>query len=408
MSPPQGIRYYGGGDLGGYGQAAIANVRALVNAGLSVHWVPLDWTRSRMVASSWTQDNGKPRPLLQYGGAALADLDALVARTRHPIDCDTIIAHSTPVFWPYGFEAGKFNVGCTAWEADRLPAHWLPLAAAPDTIVVPSELNRKVFCESGVAKPVEVIPHIRRHIWNDYPPSELAAARADLGIGANHRVFYSINRWDPRKALPELIEAFVRAFRAEDPVSLVIKTNREGTGNGPYYPNVLTRKLAEEAVARIAGVLGRSAPQVIIVDDELDSAGIDLIHGIGDVYISLSHGEAFGLGAFEAATLGKPVLMTGWGGQTDFLGENWPGRVPFRMSRVPIWPTHLPSYFPSQRWATADLQAATVLMQRINDDPLPFQVAALEIRERIVSEFAEPVVVNRWLRLLEARRTHRQ
>ena len=126
---PRGVLYCGSGDLSGYGQAAIAYVRALVNAGIPVQWVPLDWLPERMAVGSWTLPDGRPRGLLERCGTYghLADLPVLVERTRAPVAHDTVVVHAPPEAWPGIFENGKRNIGVTVWETDRAPAHWLPL-----------------------------------------------------------------------------------------------------------------------------------------------------------------------------------------------------------------------------------------------------------------------------------------
>jgi len=123
MPRPQGIRYYGAADLSGYGQASVAYVRGLLNAGVHVQWIPLDWVPQGMQVGTWS------RPLMRLHGSdgAMADLPALVERTSAPIAYDTVIAHSPPEFWPGAFEAGKRNIGYAAWETTLPPAHWLPL-----------------------------------------------------------------------------------------------------------------------------------------------------------------------------------------------------------------------------------------------------------------------------------------
>ena len=69
MILPRGVLYFGLGDIGGYGQAAIANVRALINAGVPVQWIPLDWKPFGMRAGQWaTLEDGQPRPLLSQCG----------------------------------------------------------------------------------------------------------------------------------------------------------------------------------------------------------------------------------------------------------------------------------------------------------------------------------------------------
>jgi glycosyltransferase involved in cell wall biosynthesis len=404
VSGIRGVRYYGAGDISGYGQAAIANVRALVNAGVPVHWIPLEWAPDRMRAAQWTLPDGRVRRLLTQLGERghLADVGTLIERTSAPIDCDTVIAHAPPEFWPYAFEAGKRNIGCTAWETDRTPAHWLPLMRLAQRIVVPSLHNHDALRRSGVQNPIDIIPHIRRHRWCEFTPSDLAAARDDLGIAPDHRVLYTINAWDPRKALGDVIMAFAKAFSSDDAVTLVIKTRRMGSAAGPLYDDVPTRELAQRATQAAVAATGRNPPPIVLHDEELDGDDLDLFHAIGDIYVSMSHGEGWGLGAFEAATLGKPVVMPAWGGQSDFLGTQWPGAVPFGMTPVPLWPPTRPSYYPSQRWAQPDIDAAAALLRAHVHDGKAALSAAANMRERITQQFAEPIVIDQWLRALDA------
>src|SRR6185437_13149736 len=94
-----------------------------------------------------------------------------------------------------------------------------------------------------------------------------------------------------------------------------------------------------------------------------------------------------GLGAFDAATLGKPVIMTGWSAQLDYLAGasgTWPGAVPYRLVNAPVFPPHLPSFFPGQHWAQADLDAAAALMRRFHEDGDEMRAAARAIRTDIL------------------------
>ena len=398
MALPRGIRYVGGGGTSGYGQAALAHVRLFVNAGIPVHWIPVEWSPQGMKPSRWSDADGKVKPLLGPlgGGAATSDAAALVAKTARPIPVDTVIAHTPPETWYQIFEHGKRNLGHLTWETDAPPAHWLPLLHRAHAVVVPCRLNREVFQRAGLRRPIGVVPHVRRHVWTEYSPDDLAATREDLGIPAQNTVFYSINAWDPRKDLPRLIAAYARAFQADDPVTLLIKTQELGYDAGPLYPQRSTQALAARIAGELQVSLGRPLPQIVVHDEEIDSAGIDLIHAIGDVYVSLSRGEGWGLGAFEAATRGTPVLMTGWGGHTDFLGNDWPGAVPYRLVQTVLWPPYQPSYFPSQRWAEADVDAAARMMRDIVTTPAPARAAALRIREQVVQRYGEPRVWHDW------------
>ena len=396
MAKLNAVRYYGFADASGYGQACIAYVRALVNAGIAVQWIPLDWTPTSPIAD-WA---AKSRPLLELcgGDGHLADLPALVERTAAPAAHDIVVAHAPPEFWPACFERGRRNIGYAAWETDRLPAHWPPLLHAAHRVLVPCCHNAAAFRAAGI-DPL-IVPHVRRHRWHEHSPSQLAAARADLGIPAGDIVFYTIGSWEPRKAMAELIDAFTRAFGADDAVTLLIKTTRTGYGAPPRYLQRATQELATEAITAAVARGGRPPPRIVLHDRPLDGDAIDAIHAVGDVYVSLSHGEGWGLGAFEAAALAKPVVMAAWGGQTDFLGDDWPGALPHRLVPAPVWPPDQPSCFPSQRWAEVDVADAAATLRALLADLGPARAAARATRERLTRDFAEPVVVNRLIEAL--------
>lgn len=398
MSHPRAIRYYSFADLSGYGQAAVACVRALVNAGIDVQWLPMTW-HNEDVHVTWSDSHA--RAFLEQCGTSghLADLPALIERTAAMVDHDVVIVHAPPEYWPRRFAPGKRNVGYCAWETDRPPAHWLPLLRLADRIFVPSTQNRDAFQRGGLRAPVHIVPHVRRHCWCEFTPGDIAAARADLGIPATHTILYTIGSWDPRKAIPDLLRAFATAFSADDPVALLVKTGTLGHAAGPFYEQRRTRDLATQAITQVAQQLGRPVPSIVLHDEAMSGDEIDLIHAVGDIFVSLTRGEGWGLGAFEAATLGKPVIMTGWGGHTDYLGD-WDGAIAQRSAPVPLWPPDRPSYFPGQRWAEAEGAAAAAMLRAVVADPRPAQTQARRIAERIVEAYSEQAVVARFLEAL--------
>ncbi len=389
---PGGVKYYSFVEATGYGLAAVAYVRGLVNAGVPVQWVPLRIEGYGIRAIPL----GEPLPLAApaAGDAALRDLAALVDATARPIDCDTILAHTDPEHWPRLFEPGKQNVGYTVWEADRPPVHWLPLLNAADKVCVPCDLNARAFVAAGVTSSIAVVPHIRRHAWNEFAPSEVETFRSQLGIGEDHFVFYSINSWTPRKNLPELLRAFGHAFDGNDPVTLLVKTPPTGYGSPPFYPEQATTELAQATIDAIEEELGRAVPPICLLPYELTGRGLDLVHEIGDCYVSLTHGEGWGLGAFDAATRGKPVVMTGWGGHLDYLKPHWTGAVSSQLVEVPIWPPHRPCFWPPQRWAAPNFDSAVETLRRAYSEQDVMIDEAMRIQASITNQYAEPKVTS--------------
>ena len=258
--------------------------------------------------------------------------------------------------------------------------------------------NAELFARSGVSRPVHVVPHIRRSGWSPSARDDGAALRQRLGIPADHFVFYTIAVWDPRKAVAELIEVFARAFSFDARVTLLVKTStrvKHGTAAGEPRPR--TQNLVAQILEEAERETGRRPGNVaLITANEISGGEINAIHAAGDAYVSLTHGEGWALGPFDAATLGKPVIITGWGGQLDYLGSNYPGLVRYEMTPVTGW-YPLPGYRPTERWATADRSHASELMREVLAVRSAFTNAAESVRKEIDARYAEPVVARQFI-----------
>ncbi len=97
-------------------------------------------------------------------------------------------------------------------------------------------------------------------------------------------MFCTINTWSPRKRLAPLIDGFVRSFRQDDRVALIVKTSRKTLFDDPASP-VSDRSasvVAAAIIARAAGELGRPPPRIAVVaDDDLADNFIDGLHMLG-------------------------------------------------------------------------------------------------------------------------------
>ena len=79
----------------------------------------------------------------------------------------------------------------------------------------------------------------------------------------------------------------------------------------------------------------------------------DLMAG-ADAYISLHRAEGTGLTLSDAMAHGKPVIATGWSGNTDFMNVANSYPVDYELVRLerdigPYWPARRG---PSRRWTT--------------------------------------------------------
>lgn len=397
-----GIKYISYPNHSGYGLSALAYVRALHSAGVPVWWAPLVYRGNR--PAIWQP--GDPLDELDLAREASHDasLQDVVALTQvlGPKSYDTVIFQTVPEHWPLLMEEGKRNIGYTVWETDRLPDHWPPLLNLPERVLVPCAMNLDLFIASGLSRPVRVVPHMRRHAWNYVTPSDIAGLRGHLDIPEGDFVFYTIGTWDPRKAISDLVTVFAHEFSGDDPVTLVIKTS---TGMHMQSVERLAgldiRGFVQTLAERVQELSGRRSPRIVVVPaDGIAGRAIDTLHALGDCFISLTHGEGWGMGAFDAACQGKPVLITGYGGQVDYLGADYPGLIPYGMETVSGWMPGA-SFQPPQRWAHADLVAAGRMMRRMVSRHGDFLEAAARVSAHLANRYAEPVVAREFLAALD-------
>lgn len=397
----KGVKYISYSNTTGYGLTGVAYVRALVNAGVPVWWQPTFYAPFGVV--SWTpMQSAHVLDIFRQASCdeTLGDVPALLNATTRPIDCDVQVVHMVPEYWSHLFEPGKRHVGYTMWETDRLPDAWPAWLNLAQRIIVPDQGSRQRFAAGNVNADLHVVPHIRRHVWNRFSRQDIAQARQLWNVHEGHFVFYSISTWDPSKAWPDLIRAYLAEFRADEPVVLLIKTSAEGPD-----PHTTQRHSTEALVADILNTYARESGRSdlptlsLLAINDMPGSDIDLIHTLGDCYVSLSHGECFGLGAFDAATLGKPVVMTGWGGQTDFLGTDNPGLVRWRFEPVTSWPGY-ETYSPPQQWAQCDAEHARKLMRWAFEQRDEARAHAATRRLAIYERYAEPVIARQLIQAL--------
>jgi glycosyltransferase involved in cell wall biosynthesis len=405
------IEYISYADAVGYGIAAVGYVRLLVEAGFEVHWTPYPYCavesrRTGQAICDIELSRGRASLIDRSVAGAESRLKPLIEATSRPVDARVRIIHLLPGYWLGHLSPmkGVRHIGMMTWETDRLPQKWLPALARMDHLCVPSEHNKAVVRAASVRLPaVTVAPHLCRETLRPPPPARLAGLAEFLGLRPDDTVFYTINAWSPRKRLATLIDGFVRSFRQEDRVALVVKTSRKALFDDPASPapERSASRLAAAIIARAAGELGRPPPRVAIVaDDELSDNFIDGLHMLGHCFVSLSRSEGFGLGGFDAATHGRPVIAVGYGGPLDYLGADWRGRVPYRMAPA----ENLSGYEwfdDGHSWPEPDDAAAFALMRDFAAHPAPFLAEAEATSLRIRREFGAESVTRRLVAALD-------
>jgi glycosyltransferase involved in cell wall biosynthesis len=366
------LRYVAQDARTGYGDAADRLVRALRASGILVEY------------RAWSTG-------VDPGGAGIRrhsrdPLPDQQAGTDAPTIAHLVPEHSPAVRAEVG--DGPF-VSHTVWETDRLPARWPALLDDVDRVIVPTEWNAATFAASGVRTPTVVLPHV---VCDPVPGD----GGVPLGLPADVVAFYTLSRWDQRKQPDLALRAFLEAFTADDPVALVLKTTpitQYPTPDGWGDASALLGTTMLE-VARIMREYSRP-PRVRVEIEEWTPERVAGLHARGDCFVSLSHGEGWDLGAFDAAAYGNPIVATGWGGALEWLGADEALLVDADL--VPVEHFEPESYAPNQHWAAPRLDHAVERLREVARDLDGARRRAAPLRSRVLEECAGPVVVDRLL-----------
>jgi glycosyltransferase involved in cell wall biosynthesis len=201
-------------------------------------------------------------------------------------------------------------------------------------------------------------------------------------------VFYTIGTWTMRKAMEETVRAYLSCFTARDAVCLVVKTGEVDSIRNASERKDPRRSAVWYTLAKILSEYHDPA-RIHLVTQHLTPEQIDALHARGNCYISLTHSEGWGLGAFDALQSGNPVIMPGFGGQLDYLGAGYPLLVRHTMRSVGTYPQDgLFLGMEDQHWAEACTVHAGELLRWVYDNPDAASRLGREMQATICTQFA--------------------
>jgi len=278
-------------DNSGYAQACRGNILSLNSLNVPITLSPVSFEELR-------PNLGKDERVLR----SLVNKD---------IDYNIVIIHTTPEFWSRHKEMDKTNVGYTIWETSKLHPDWKDyINNNVEKVLVGCEWNIEVFKNSGVTLPIGVVPHgINVAEFNDIEPYNIS------GVSKDDYMFYSIFQWTERKHPIALIKAYWYAFQNNEKVALVLKVYR-----GNYEEE------EKDAIRNTVKILKNQTPmdchpKLCLILDMLSQNEMLGLHARGDCYVSLDRGEGFGLSPFAAGAASNPIIVTGFGGVTEYAKE---------------------------------------------------------------------------------------
>lgn len=266
---------------------------------------------------------------------------------EHKQILDAIIPGMTeqPDVWmqctiPNEFQAvGKYNIGVTAGiETDICSGEWIEGCNRMNLVIVPSKHAKDVFINSKYEKrdkqtnqpvgqielttPIEVLHEgVRLDIYDKSAPI-VDTIQNSLNEIKEDFAFLFVGHWlkgdfgEDRKDVSALIYTFIEAFGdTENPPALLLKTS-----GGTF--SVTDKSKTIEKIQLIKKMTKKQKlPNIYLLYGDLTDKEMNSLYNHEKVkaMVSFTKGEGYGRPLAEFITTGKPVLVSGWSGHTDFV-----------------------------------------------------------------------------------------
>jgi glycosyltransferase involved in cell wall biosynthesis len=280
-------------DLSGYAAAARDYIRALDTVGMDV---------------SIDARSFEPRNQRLVGEVLERNLWSMISK---PNDAHLHIIHLTPDNYKDYANNNKERIGYFAWETSRLPSAWVaPINNICREVWVPCNYLKQVSIQSGVIRPVHVVPHVVPLL-----PEDWKSSCTIQGLPNDRFKFYSIAQWSERKNILGLLRAYYQEFDKSDPVIFVLKTYR--VGNDRSERNFIRREISRLK----RETRGVGCPPILLIEEFLGTSEIQEIHNSCDCYVSMARSEGFGLPSFESAAIGNPVIVPRYSAFPEFFTD---------------------------------------------------------------------------------------
>jgi glycosyltransferase involved in cell wall biosynthesis len=260
-------------------------------------------------------------------------------------------------------------IGYWAWELQTIPPEWRPAVACVNQVWVPSRFTAAAL-EPLLPGRVRVVPPPLAVV----PPVPSALDRAAFGL--------------PRDAVVVLVSFnLASSFARKNPFAALAAFH---AAFGDRADRILVLKVshAEHAPADFARLTQwATGPNIRLETRTLPPTDCHALTACVDIVLSLHRAEGFGLVTAEAMLLGKPVVATGWSGNTDYMHAGNAVPIGFRLI-----PARDDRAVYRGEWAEPDVAEAAERLRALADDPALRQALGRRARASALAQLdAQPL-----------------
>jgi len=329
-------------------------------------------------------------------------LDHLMISTQHYFkqnnpSIDISLQVTIPNEWE---KLAPINIGFTAgMETTKVAPHWIDKSNVVDKILIVSNHSKQVYENTiydgqtpegeriffRTNTPIEV---------THYPMRSTEQEEIDIQLDYDFN-FLAVAQMGPRKNLQNTITWFVEEFKDEE-VGLLVKTNMANccTGDYVYCERTLKGLLAKYPDRKC---------KVYMLHGDLTAKQMNCLYNHPKIkcYVSLTHGEGFGLPIFESVCNGLPVVAPSWSGHVDFLYAPYKSkkakkakmrphfsRVDYTLGQIPAdaaWEGVIPA---DSMWCYPKEESYKACLRDVYKNHSRFKNQAKRLQKHISKEFA--------------------
>lgn len=285
------VKYYGPYGTSGYAICCKLIIWALYNYGIDIQYVPISLYNFTEKTSIYD--------------------DLLLKLYNNKLDkYDIIIVHSVPDQWPYIISQENDDIpkyGITVWETDTIHKEWIDFMSIMDMISCPCEYNKETFEKDIKSIPIEKVYHPIVLLNEETDDDYITNIFKENDINQDTYIFYSINEYNGRKGITDLINLYMENFTNNDNVFLYIKTSGEIKKDECY-----------EYLDKLK-LVNPNHPKIYIDYNILSEEQINSIHKSCNCYISLSKAEGTGYTSCQAVLFNKPIIIGNYSASPEYI-----------------------------------------------------------------------------------------
>lgn len=198
---------------------------------------------------------------------------------------------------------GAKRVAFAVWETTRIPPEKLACIEGADEIWTPSSWGKDLLIRHGIAADkLQIVPEgVDVDLFQ--PAAQPRRAVADRPFR-----FLCVGKWEVRKGIRDLIQAYCTAFHPAEAVELVLHCHN------PYRP--------AWDIAAIVGGLPLPPHAPIHVSPPVSDGALVELYNACDAFVLPTRAEGWGLPICEAMACGLPAIVTGYGSSLDFANAD--------------------------------------------------------------------------------------